>query len=292
MKNNELIILFPSEFLDIKKVDEAYISEYEAVCKIPEFKVMLYNYEELVSGGTIKIYSSEKHTGNCIYRGWMLKPEQYKLLYDSLKSKNIYLINSPDEYNTCHMFPYAYKYINKSDTPKILYYYGNECLGRISWDLLNKTFNRFMIKDYVKSINEKDYPVFFETPVNVKEMINRFYEFFEYRDGLFTGGIVFKEYVDFNKYGDVTNEYRAFYLKNKLLSLCLNSNQPEINNPVPVDFVNKYSCLPSNYYTVDFGELADGRWIVIETGDGQVSGLSPNQNVFKYYYNIRRTIFE
>ena len=45
--------------------------------------------------------------------------------------------------------------------------------------------------------------------------------------------------------------------------------------------------LPSNYYTVDFAELSNGDWIVIETGDGQVSGLSPNQYPFKYYDDMR-----
>ena len=34
-------------------------------------------------------------------------------------------------------------------------------------------------------------------------------------------------------------------------------------------------------------EYENGSWTVIETGDGQVSGLSPNQYVFKFYDEIR-----
>ena len=96
-----------------------------------------------------------------------------------------------------------------------------------------------------------------------------------------------KDYVDLKQHADATNEYRAFYLYGKLLSLCRNSKQPESCRTVPQDFAAKFTNLPSNYYTVDFAELADGSWIVVETGDGQVSGLSPGQIVFKYYDDIR-----
>ena len=33
-----MLILFPSDYFDIKKIDEDYAHEYEAVCRIPEFK--------------------------------------------------------------------------------------------------------------------------------------------------------------------------------------------------------------------------------------------------------------
>ena len=38
-----------------------------------------------------------------------------------------------------------------------------------------------------------------------------------------------------------------------------------------------------DYYTVDFAERADGTWIVVETGDGQVSGLAAAQDPVIYY---------
>jgi len=75
-----------------------------------------------------------------------------------------------------------------------------------------------------------------------------------------------------------------------LLSISRNSNQPESCNTVPSDFVDKFSSLPSNYYTVDFAELHDGSWIIIEVGDGQVSGLSQNQWPFKYYDDMRQML--
>jgi len=157
----------------------------------------------------------------------------------------------------------------------------------VDWAAVNKTFLRFLVKDFVKSEKGTDFPAFFSTPVDSDTMEKHIANFIEMRGSLYTGDIVLKEYVDLKRYNDATNEYRAFYLRGQLLSLCRNSNQPESCNTVPMDFVNKFNCLTSNYYTVDFAELADGNWIVIETGDGQVSGLSPGQWEFKYYDDMR-----
>ena len=45
-----------------------------------------------------------------------------------------------------------------------------------------------------------------------------------------------------------------------------------------MELIHRYEYLGSPYYTVDYGELTDGTWKIIETGDGGVSGLSPGQN--------------
>jgi len=282
-EDSDVLILFPSDYFDRKNVDPDFNAEYEAVCRIPEFKIVLFNYDGFISGEPLKIYPEASHVGDCVYRGWMLKPEQYKRLYDLLQGKGILLINTPVEYDTCHLFPHSRRFLH-SDTPKSLCYQDGEA---IYWDIVNRTFNKFMIKDYVKSVKGTGFPTFFETPVNANEMRNRILEFIELRGSLFTGGIVLKEYVDLKKYGETTNEYRAFFLDNQLLSLCRNSNQSETCRSVPLDFVSRFNKLPSNYYTVDFAELSNGDWIVIETGDGQVSGLSPNQYPFKYYDDMR-----
>ena len=44
--------------------------------------------------------------------------------------------------------------------------------------------------------------------------------------------------------------------------------------------------LDSVFYTVDFAELSDGSWKVIETGDGGVSGLSDGQDAGAFYRSL------
>ena len=281
-----MIILFPSDYFDIKQPDPDYRAEYEAVCQIPDFKVIFYSYDSFAQGEPIKMYPDNYFKGECIYRGWMLNPKQYVTLYDFLKSKDITLINTSEQYNYCHLFPMVYPDI-KQYTPKMLSVENNQS---IDWDYVNNSLSRFMVKDYVKSVKGQDFPAYFQTPVSPEEMKRHIDKFIQLRGSLFTGGIVLKEYVDLKKYGDNTNEYRAFYLRNQLLSLSRNSNQADNCPQPPQELINKFKNLKSQYYTVDFAQLVGNSWIVLETGDGQVSGLSPNQWVFKYYDDTRSIV--
>lgn len=47
-----------------------------------------------------------------------------------------------------------------------------------------------------------------------------------------------------------------------------------INQPPPPSLVERAGRFPSPFYTVDFAELDNGTWTILETGDGQVSGLA------------------
>jgi len=285
--DGKVLILFPSTYGDLKSVDPDYAIEYDAVCQIPEFKTALFNYDEFLLGDKLEINPSDYYTGDCIYRGWMLKPEQYELLHGLLLDREISLINTPDEYNSCHLYPAAWKSGIRPFSPDCMYF---KDVPKINWDIVNNRLKKFMIKDFVKSVKETNFPEYFITPVKPKEMDSIIAEFIELRGSLYTGGIVIKEFVNFKRYGNKTNEYRAFYLNNQLLSLARNSNQPDTCSSVPMELVNRVRNLPSKYYTVDFGELSDGKWIVIEAGDGQVSSLSPKQHVFKYFDDIREMI--
>ena len=42
----------------------------------------------------------------------------------------------------------------------------------------------------------------------------------------------------------------------------------------------------SSFYTVDYAEMEDGDWKIIESGDGQVSGLSDFQNAESFYRKL------
>ncbi|MEH7041625.1 hypothetical protein CN887_28645 [Bacillus pseudomycoides] len=280
------LLLFPSDYFDIRKVDANYKDEYNEVAKFPEFETAVYDYEEFITNGKLSIYPNNRYRGTCVYRGWMLTPLQYEDLYKELLDKGLKLINSPVEYNECHLFPNVYDSI-KSYTPKSIYYQDQKT---IDWVTINRSFKRFMVKDYVKSVKGSSFPDYFETPVVGQKMDYYIQKFIELRANLYTGGIVIKEFVDLKKYFGFTNEYRAFFLNGELVSLCRNSNQPNTSKIISRDFVQIFKSLKSKFYTVDFAELDDGSWGVIETGDGQVSGLSSNQNVFKYYDEIRKML--
>lgn len=279
------ILLYPSDYFDINEVDSLYQEEYDNCRKFKEFIPLLYNHDILVSEH--KLFLNQNGLkGFGIIRGWMLKPEEYDLIYKQLKERGIRLVNEPDQYNKCHLFPSIYEEI-KDYTSRTFWF---KSIEEIEWDKINGEFLRFMIKDYVKSLKDTEFPAFFRTPVWKTEMKPYLERFIEMRGRLYTGGIVLKEYADLKKYEGRTNEFRAFYLKGELVTVSRNSGQPECAQPVPKSLVERFTKIESNFYTIDFAETADGSWVVLETGDGQVSGLSSAQSRFQFYDSLRNIL--
>ena len=276
-------ILYPADFFDLKKVDGDYEAEYWEALKFPELRILFYNYDEFAAGGALRFYPAAFQGGLCIYRGWMLQPQAYEALYRALEERGLRLVNTPSEYENCHEFPNSYPLL-KAFTPQIMVYNMDQA---IDWQAVREQLGKFMMKDYVKSVEGADFPAFFDQTYPDEEMDRYRAEFVRLRDRLFVKGIVLKAYVDLKKTDGATNEYRAFYLYGKRITLSKNSNQKR-DAPVPEAFLRQMPSLPSNFYTIDFAELADGNWIVVETGDGQVSGLSPGQYAFKFYEELLR----
>lgn len=283
----DINVLFPCDFFDKKQVENDYKEECLQATKCG-FSVILYDYDTFVQEGILRIYADVLREGLCLYRGWMLPLRQYKTLYASLLGKGVTLINSPSEYENCHLFPKAYPQL-VALTPQILVY---ETTREIDWDVVKQKYPRFMVKDFVKSVKGSGFPPFFDASYSNDQLDRFMEEFKELRGDLFTGGIVIKAFVDLAIENATTNEYRGFYLYNQLLTLSRNTNQPETAPCVPEDILAKVPKLESNFYTVDFAELANGQWIVIETGDGQVSGLSPAQDIAQYYQQLSRFLAE
>lgn len=107
------------------------------------------------------------------------------------------------------------------------------------------------------------------------------------RGDLFTGGIVLKEYVDLKLYETHTNEWRDFiFQSNWSLGIKRNSDQPEDCPAPPNDYLLKQTIVNSPFYSVDYAELANGSWTIIEVGDGQVSGLPTSVDPKCFYEEI------
>ncbi len=273
------LILYPSSYFDVNKVDEDLKTEYEAAKETGLFETVLFGYDRFIQEGKLTLSRPIKENTKAIYRGWMMKPEQYRAFYEGLKALNIELITPPSAYEKMHVFPNIYRTF-LDDTAKMMVFPLHE---QIDVEILKKNFDRFMVKDYVKSVKGTSFPKYFDGSISQEEFDKWMEVFYEYRGDLLTGGICIKEYFDLKKYDGRTNEYRVFYINNDIVTVSKNSAQASFAPVVPIGLVEKYSDLDSPYYTVDFAELDDGSWRVIEAGDGSVSGLSENQDAGSYY---------
>lgn len=275
-------VLFPADYFEKDAPDGSMRIEYESACAEKRFDVGLFDLELFEERGELSLNRPFSDEGlPLVYRGWMMKPERYETFFAVLREKGLRPITSPDAYEEFHMFPLAYMRndVLSAHAPRLVAFPGHG----VDAGIINCTFTEFMVKDYVKSAKGTRFPVSFRTPVSQERMNEIVEEFARLRGDLFTAGIVCKEYVDLARYGDATNEWRAFYLDGSLLSVCGNSNQPANVAKPPEELVLACSNLGSPYYTVDFAECADGNWIVVETGDGQVSGLAAAQDPVIYY---------
>ena len=273
------LILFPSSFFSTKKIDEDLQREYDAVRSTGLYDTIFFGYDKWFNEDKLVLSETPAAMRKAVMRGWMMKPSRYKQFYHKLLANNIELIVAPSEYEQMHIFPNAYKFFG-DDTAFMKVYPLHE---QIEISDVKKYFNRFLVKDFVKSVKGTEFPKFFDASVTQEEFDNWMEVFYKYRGNLLTGGICMKEFLSLKFYGERTNEYRVFFANGEIVSISRNSGQENFTQEPPKELVMKYKNLPSMYYTVDFAELADGTWKVMEAGDGSVSGLSEFQDAEQYF---------
>lgn len=273
------LVLFPASFFSIKKVDEDLQGEYDAVKMTGLYDTIFFGYDKWVNEGVLVLNETPSVRRKAIMRGWMMKPEQYEKLFHALSEKNIELITSPADYRQMHIFPNVYSLFGKDTAAMKIY----PLHKQIDVEVLKRRFPRFMIKDFVKSVKGTEFPRYFDASVSQDQFDEWMKVFYKYRGDLLTGGICVKEFLDLKFYSGSPNEYRVFYVNGEIVTISRNSGQHGFTPEPPKELIEKYRKLPSCYYTVDYAELADGSWKVMEAGDGSVSGLSENQNAEHYF---------
>jgi hypothetical protein len=282
-----LCLLFPCDFYDKSKVEHDYENEY-TIAKSLGIDCALLDYDMLIRDEVLKTNISPNKA--VIYRGWMLNLKHYSLLASKLGIESkCYLLTTPESYRFCHYFSDIYYYI-RNYTPKTMIISDYKKFVDAGFSQLKENFSGyFMMKDDVKSVKGFNFPVKISVDISREEFKNLVEKFIELRGDLFTGNILLKQYVNLKKYGDTTNEIRVVYFFGEPISVTKNSNQPD-NSDVPVGNIlvmPSIKDIRSDYFVIDFAQLQTGAWTIIETGDGQVSGLSPNQNILEYYSKIQ-----
>lgn len=256
------------------------------------FNILFLNTEIWDDQKIVKLSGSAVN-GPSLYRGWMMKPEEYGQLCQQLENQNIHLITSPEQYEDLHLFSNAYPLI-KPWTPKSLFFDLKEdgSLPDLSVRQILEKLGPFMVKDYVKSVKGGQFPDFFSRE-DTQDFFDRSMELFlEYRLDSLTGGICCKEMADLKKYDGKTNEVRVFFLFGKILSVQYELDRTSTNSTeLPAKFAEKFVDLPSPFYTVDFAEKTDGTFVVLETGDGQVSSLRDFEDPARFY-SLLKTGFQ
>ena len=275
-------IIFPSSYFSDSRPDEDLQSEYVAATETGLFETVLFSNDKWFSDERLVLDNIPHEPQYAVYRGWMMKPELYRKFYDKLREKNIRLLTTPSAYEKFHIFPNIYPEL-ENDTAKMLVFPNSE---NIDLEKIKSVFPKFMVKDFVKSVKGTDFPKYFDSSVTCEEFDRQMEIFRELRGNLYTGGICIKEFLELKKYDGFTNEFRVFYINNKIASVSRNSIQPPYTPEPPEKLIEKYAKLDSPFYTVDYAQTQDGEWKIIEAGDGQVSGLSQGQDNYVFFKSL------
>ncbi len=296
-----MIIIFCSEPFNKTNVDVDYLKEYGIASELG-VEVELISYEELVNFDNatkatrnIKRYDQIE---TAIYRGWMMSPEHYEKLYLALKQKNISLVNSTEQYTNCHYLPNSYDII-KDMTPISIWFSVDQFYNNfesVCEKLSIFNGNPIMVKDYVKSRkhewNDACYIHSSNDEIEIKRVTNNFVT--RQAEDL-NVGLVFREFIELEFLTNhsksnmpLTKEYRIFVLNKKPISIFKYWDEGEYSSEViPVDGYREIiDNINSNFFTIDIAKQKKGGWIIIEVGDGQVSGLPDNANIKEFYEGI------
>lgn len=300
MKKEHFILfcenLFEKNQVDVDFEDELLAAEENG------FKTILFCFEELTDSENFKFETKKiqpvEELTDVIYRGWMLTPKQYSILYNNLLSKNYKLVNNGLEYQHCHYLPDSLELIVNRTPRTVFEKFTSEksILNLIEKVKLFKN-NPVIIKDYVKS-EKHDWETACFVPdasdtVKLNETINNFIRL---RGKYLNEGIVVREFLDLNdltihsKSGmPLTEEYRLFFYNQKLIGIYdyWEEGEYSLTKPDTKEFEELAKNIQSNFFSMDIARKKNGELIIIELGDGQVAGLPDNTNRHEFFQKLK-----
>ena len=269
--------IFCSHPLNKKSVDEDYLEEYQATGL--DHACTLFSFEDL-ENGKLSLYG-EDIEGLTIYRGWMMPPHMYENFYNLLLEKGIQLINSPKEYAKYHLLPGWYSDF-EGLTPFSVWNESRDIGDAL--ELIERLDGAFVVKDYVKSRKHEWYDACFIKDISDRKETFRVINNFLNRQGdSLEGGVVLRKYENLKSIGNykdsgmpISEEYRIFVFKGEILISDNYWNENEEVNISEDEYMwieSIASRIESSFVTIDLARKTDGSLIIMEMGDGQVSGL-------------------
>jgi hypothetical protein len=284
------VVLFPDFPLRHREVDPDFAEERDAAMRAG-FPVALYAHEAAVAANVAQMCSGCPPAEGvpAVLRGWMLREEEYARLHAALLEKGYRLLNAPAAYAEAHYLPRAYRHL-EGLTPETVW--TDRCDIGEAWRLYQGLRDGDVIlKDHVKSAKHRWLEACFIPAGSDRDHFGRVLEnFVADRGNLFERGFVLRRYVPLMTRGcdmrgyPVATETRLFFLDGRELLPVV----PEFAPPPErmAAFVERASRFASRFMTMDLAQMAAGEWIVIEVGDGGVSGLPVSLGADDFYAAI------
>jgi hypothetical protein len=290
-------VLFCADPMSPLRPDPAYEHEV-AAAEALEIEHHLIGFEALVDerNPTRAVRRVPQYAESVlgIYRGWMLRPEQYAPLYAALGQRGVTLINDPDAYAHCHALPNWYPLLERW-TPASAW---TDVQGDVPTEAILGLSARFgdkplVVKDFVKSRkHDWDDACFIPSAADGAAVERIARRFLQLQGPDLYGGLVFREFEPFEPLGThlksgmpLTREYRLFFLDGVPVASAEYWEEGDYGSSAPPldEFRPIGALVRSRFFTMDVARRTDGAWRVVELGDGQVAGLPDRLDPCAFY---------
>lgn len=243
--------VFPSDFFNVKKIDEVYAEQAEYL-RQAGFATSVISLENLGSG-TALIYPHPDIGEQLVYRGWMLVPDDYSRLVETIKNSGAVAFIDLNEYLATHYLPNWYPLIQEF-TPETRFLAIDDDLEAALTEL---GWSGFFVKDYVKSLKTSIGSIITQ-PSEIKNVVTEMQKF----RGSIEGGLCIRRIEDL-----ITETEKRYFVINGQPSA------PLVDEVIPSIVLDCIARISSKFFSIDVVNRRDGCQRIIEIGDGQVSGL-------------------
>jgi hypothetical protein len=236
---------------------------------------------------------------DAVYRGWDLTVRQYKMLYDALLSRGLRLINAPDAFRQTHHLPEFLPLI-EAHTPRTVWIHSDG--KHINDDAVMHALDVFagrpvILRDFVRTL--KHYWVeacYISSSSDATAVKNTIAYFLDKRRDSLVGGLVFREYVDFETISDdlrggkpIINEYRLLWLKGECIATLCYWDEETSQTILPDEatigqFADVVAQFDSQFCAMDIARRPDGTWQILEMDDAQIIALpesAPHEAIYQ-----------
>lgn len=215
--------------------------------------------------------------GMVVYRGWMMSAEAYGRLFAALSERGARLLNTREQYTACHHLPAAHAFVGRW-MPQTAWVDRDRIADDTALFGALAPFGEaaVTVKDWVKSQaagywSEACFIPSAADRAAVRRVVGRFVEL---QGDSLTGGLVFRRYVPLAASHGATEEWRCFTLDGRVLGCWPRFAASAAAEAPPPELLAAIArALPSRFATADVARREDGGWLLMETGDGQVSGF-------------------
>ncbi|HEU5473741.1 MAG TPA: ATP-grasp domain-containing protein [Actinophytocola sp.] len=263
-----MMLLVPADVLNPRRVDGHFAAEAEAA-RAAGLRVTVVDHDALGRpGGAGRGVERVTGGGPAMYRGWMLRSEQYAAFAEALRERDVTLRTSAEQYARAHELPGWYPALS-AVTPRSVWTVG---AGRDAFERACRQLGSgpAVLRDHVKSMKhywaEAAFIPDLGDPDAAWAVASRFRLL---RDEDMVGGFVLRRFERF-----VSAEVRTWWVD----GVCrLVGPHPDTPQDMPVAEPNLDAIGPLigglglPFVTADVVLSADGVWRLVELGDGQVS---------------------